>query len=264
MNYRHGFHAANFADLFKHALLLEMLRLLLRNPEPLTVIETHAGEGLYDLGSPEARRTGEGAALAAVARETPSALAPLLDRVKARNSENLRIYAGSPVLIAETLRPSDRLIAYEAHLAAFADLRRNLASFANAKALEGDGWAARSDRQRLLAHVDPPFEEDADRGRCAAFAEATLARAPQATLVFWSPIKDLHSHDRYVSSLALGPPGFIAELRIRPLDDPMRMNGCALVVINPPQGLDAWAKDLAEVLAERLGEDGARGLVTSL
>lgn len=264
MNYRHGFHAANFADLFKHALLLETLRRLLLDPEPLAVIETHAGDGLYDLASAQARKTDEGAALADMARQTPPVLDTLLDRVRARNADGLRIYPGSPILIAETLRPTDSLTAYEAHPLAFTALRRNLAPFPHAKAVEADGWSARSDRSRLFVHVDPPFEEDADRPRCAVFAAETLARAARATLVFWSPIKDLHSHDRYVSGLTLEAPGFVAELRIRPLDDPIRMNGCALTVLNPPDGLDTWAKDLADVLATRLGEAGAKGLVTAL
>src|SRR5436309_1716629 len=111
LNYRHAFHAGNFADLVKHAALLQLLARLQQDGEPLRVIDTHAGRGLYDLAGPEARKSGEAEAgivrLMAV-KDAPAEFAPLTAAVRTLNKGGpVRRYPGSPWLIAQALRPGD-------------------------------------------------------------------------------------------------------------------------------------------------------------
>src|SRR5215467_13566031 len=127
MNYRHTFHAGNFADVFKHAVLARIVAYLKRKPAAFRAIDTHAGSGLYDLAGPEASRTGEwrggigrlrAAALAPAVREL---LAPYLEAVAAHNAgaagdvsgDALKVYPGSPALLRHWLRAQDRLVVCE-------------------------------------------------------------------------------------------------------------------------------------------------------
>src|SRR5690349_9035297 len=119
MNYRHAYHAGNFADVVKHAVLARIVAHLKQKPAPFRVIDTHAGAGLYDLSGPEATRTGEwrdgiGKLVAAdLASEARDLLAPYLEAIAAFNPDALKVYLGSPVLLQQWLRAQDRLVACE-------------------------------------------------------------------------------------------------------------------------------------------------------
>src|SRR6516164_8838348 len=133
MNYRHAFHAGNFADVVKHAVLVRILVHLREKPAPFRVIDTHAGAGRYDLAAEEAQRSGEW-------RER-ALLAPYLDAVAACNGVGrLTTYPGSPALARAFLRAQDRLVACELEPNAAAALARNLAGDRRSKAVAIDGW----------------------------------------------------------------------------------------------------------------------------
>src|SRR5580704_7817055 len=149
MNYRHGFHAGNFADVLKHAVLCRILCHLRAKPAAFRVIDTHAGSGLYDLTGDEATRGGEwrngigrlrSAALAPHEREL---FAPYLETVAALNAgERLSTYPGSPLIARAWLRAGDRLIACELKPEAAAALQESLRGERRAKVLRLDGWTA--------------------------------------------------------------------------------------------------------------------------
>jgi 23S rRNA (adenine2030-N6)-methyltransferase len=156
MNYRHAFHAGNFADVVKHAVLVRILAYLRRKPAPFRVIDTHAGAGRYDLAGEEAQRSGEwrdgiGRLVEApIAARARTLLVPYLDAVAACNpAGRLTIYPGSPALAGAFLRAQDRLIACELEPNAAAALARNLAGGLRTKAVAIDGWTA------LKAYVPP-------------------------------------------------------------------------------------------------------------
>jgi 23S rRNA (adenine2030-N6)-methyltransferase len=276
MNYRHAFHAGNFADLLKHAVLTSLLRRLTSGPGPLTVIDTHAGAGIYDLAGDSARRTGEseaGIVRLMGASDVPAAFADLRSAVgRANRGGAVRYYPGSPVLIGEAVRARDHLIACEIrpddHAALKGVLPRNL----GAEILKADGWAIGRARTPLppatvMVLIDPPFERGDDAPKLAATARAILRRNPRAVVAVWAPIKDLASFDTLLTSLedaAAGSEILAVEVRLRPLADPMALNGCAMVVINPPTDLAEPALAAAQWIAREIGDDGGLGRVTRL
>ena len=267
MNYRHAFHAGNFADLVKHAALLQLLAGGAADPAPLMVIDTHAGAGLYDLAGPEAQRSGEAAAgigrLAAVA-EAPPEFAPLLAAVKRLNGGGpVRRYPGSPWLVAEAIRPQDRYIGCELRPPEHAQLRKALQGRANAEALCADGFAVAPERcpktGRVLVLIDPPFERADDYAQVVRTVAAVLRKNAAARVLIWLPLKDLETFDAFLRDLEDGveAPILAAETRMRPLDDPMRMNGCALVLVGSASGFDEGLERICGWTAQTLGEGGS-------
>ncbi len=268
MNYRHAFHAGNFADIVKHGALTLMLREMTADRAPLNVIDTHAGAGAYDLSGEMARRSGEAAA--GIARlmadaDAPAALVPLKQAVKAMARG---LYPGSPALVGAALRKSDRFVACELRPDDHALLEQTLKPWPNARALKADGYRTAAEQAgpgRLLVLIDPPFERPDDYERAAEAQAAILRRNRAACVAIWLPLKDLETFDaflRRVEDVASG--ALVAEVRLRPLTDPMKMNGCALVIAGPPAGLAAPLADVCDWVASRLGEAGGTGRVWPL
>jgi 23S rRNA (adenine2030-N6)-methyltransferase len=269
MNYQHAFHAGNFADLFKHAVLLALLAELTGQTRPFIAIDSHAGSGVYDLEGEAARRTGEGAAALELMNATgaPDALEPLRQAIGRLNrGRNVRFYPGSPWLIGETLRKDDRALACELRPDAARELAGALAPFRRLEIATGDGWAvtvrrAPASPAALLVLIDPPFEAGGDGARAAEAMGRVLSRNREAMVAVWAPIKDLASFDALCSDLedaAAGRPMLVAELRLRALDNPMRLNGCAMVVANPPGSLAGAAREAGDWIVSTLGEPGGR------
>lgn len=266
LNYLHSFHAGNFADVVKHALLLWLVQAR-RAAGPLTVIDTHAGAGLYDLSGDAARSKEAEAGIARLmsAGDLPPLIAALADRVRALNPEGgARIYPGSPRLVADGLRRADAYVGFEMNPPVLELLRAALAGSPDARALGGDGYdqalqAARAAAGALIL-IDPPFERPDDYDRAADLAAALTRQDPAATVAVWTPLKDLETFDGFLRRLSAGGATdvLVCEARLRPLTNPMKMNGCALVLLNPPPGADAAAREVCGWVAAHLGEAGAR------
>lgn len=265
MNYRHAFHAGNFADLVKHAGLLRLLAELTASGGPLTVIDTHAGRGLYDLGGAEAKRSGEaeaGALKLRTASDAPPEIAALRQAVADLNGgDAVRRYPGSPWLIAEALRPGDRYIACELRPEEHEALHATLRGREAVRTLNTDGYAAAVGQcpaqGRVLVLIDPPFERADDYARIVETVAALRARNPKAQALVWLPIKDLETLDSFLRDLEdeVAAPMLVAEARVRPLSDPMKMNGCALVLVDGPD-LSAPFAAICGWVAEALGTGG--------
>jgi 23S rRNA (adenine2030-N6)-methyltransferase len=264
LNYRHAFHAGNFADLVKHAALLQLLARL-GDGGPLTVLDTHAGRGLYDLRGAEAKTSGEaeaGIARLMAAKDAPAEFGPLVAAVRKLNAGGeARRYPGSPWLIAETLRRRDSYIACELREEEHAALRRALDSKVNVRALCADGYeiaGRQTPAGRALVLIDPPFERADDYARIVETAAAVRARNAGAALLIWLPLKDLATFDSFLGEFedAIEAPALVAETRMRPLDDPMKMNGCALTVVGAPEGFAEPLEAICRWTAETLGQAG--------
>lgn len=273
LNYRHAFHAGNFADLVKHAALIAILDAMQEAGRPLTVVDTHAGAGLYDLTDPLSRKSGE--AEAGVGRlmaepGLPASLEALKAAVRQANpGGGLTRYPGSPWLIARALRPGDTYFGCELRQDDHALLTRILAGRPGAKALRSDGYLSAVERLpptgSALLVIDPPFERADDYGRIAETLSVVLARRPDAVALVWLPLKDLETFDAFLREIEdRRLPGLtVAETRIRPLSDPLKMNGCALLAVNTPPPVAAVLPEICRWTAENLGEEG-KGRVWAL
>ena len=215
MNYRHAFHAGNFADVFKHAVLCRILHYLREKPAAFRVIDTHAGAGLYDLAGREASRGGEWHdgierlhGRASSRAPVAALLAPYLDVIGALNERGrLKIYPGSPALARAWLRPQDRLIACEIEPKAAAALRQNLRGDTRIKTLEIDGWTALAayvppKERRGLVLVDPPFEAGRRfSSACRAGLPPRTANGPPASTRSGTRSRAAASRDALAKSL---------------------------------------------------------------
>lgn len=269
MNYQHVFHAGNFADVFKHALLTEVLDRLREKARPVSYVETHAGAGFYRLDSPEALRSGEapeGIGRLAGGRARHPALARYLGLVAAlpENRSHLAAYPGSPLVAAGMTRPQDRLYLAELAPGPAADLSRLFRHDDRVAVHRRDGYEAirgllpPSPRAGLVL-IDPPYESAGDFPKVVEALRLARRRWPEGALAAWYPIKDRRELGGFYRALGgIDPEGVLrAELSIRPDDNAAGLNGCGMVVANAPWGLaESWRPLVAE-LAEALGEKGA-------
>jgi 23S rRNA (adenine2030-N6)-methyltransferase len=260
MNYRHAFHAGNFADCVKHALLVWLLRALQRKPRAFVMLDTHAGTGMYDLAGPAAR-TGEfHAGILRLMDDPPEALADYVGLVR-----QLGLYPGSPTLAKALLRPQDRLISCELHPQDHAALRALFAGDRQVAVHRRDAWEALHallppPERRGLTLIDPPYEAADEFFRVADGIRMAHTRFAAGVIAAWYPVK----HRAPVRALhaALRESGIrdivAAELWLRAPLDAARLNGCGLIVVNPPFRFEQEAPQILAALLDRLGmrEDG--------
>lgn len=250
-------------------MLTETLAALQRDSAPLLVIDTHAGAGAYELDF-KSMREGEAAA---TKRLTVDEAAPQvfdrLQRVLREESARLQtpVYPGSPLLAAKMLRRIDRLIACELRADDHGALEQRLRRLGvKAEALRTDGYVEAVARlqdpngARALVLIDPPYERGDDYDRVVDTVGRLLQESPGAVVLVWTPLKDLETLDRTVRGLEAlrpGPAGAVGEVRLRPLTDPMRLNGCAMIALNPPAPTAAAMQEAGAWVADRLGQRGA-------
>lgn len=275
MNYRHSFHAGNNADVVKHAVLIALVQALQQKPSALTLIDTHAGCGLYDLGSEEAQRTGEAAH--GVRRAFADAN-PLLDEYRAAvlavNMEQNaavgpHLYPGSPRILAQLLRPQDVLILNEKHPEDAKALRRAMRG-TPAAVHERDAyelWLAMlpTKTPRGVVVVDPPYEKTDERARITATLAAAHRKWAHGVTLVWYPLKDRAAHERWKDKLRrLGLPKFMGiEHWLYDADEPGAFNGAGLFIVNPPYAFTQALPPLLEALRAALAPEGHRGEIAA-
>ncbi|MCT4654661.1 MAG: 23S rRNA (adenine(2030)-N(6))-methyltransferase RlmJ [Cohaesibacter sp.] len=275
MNYRHIYHAGNFADILKHAILARILLYLQKKDKPYWVLDSHAGIGLYDLESVEAGKTcewqeGLGRLMGKDADPIPDdvreLLAPYFEQIEQLNPDGrLRTYPGSPALIQGMAREQDRHTFIEKHPEDVERLKANIGRDRNAQIREDDGWVAlRSDlppkERRGVVLVDPPFEEEHEYQRMIHHFQRGFKRWATGTYCLWYPIKarrDVEEAVQYLKDMNV-PNILRAELVINKLDTAKRLNGTGLFIINPPYVLHQELQILLPFLAKRLGQSAAR------
>jgi 23S rRNA (adenine2030-N6)-methyltransferase len=251
MNYRHAFHAGNFADVVKHLALVSILTRLQKKPAGFAVVDTHAGRGLYDLTGDEARRGGEAVSGIARIRDLDGGSETLrryLDLVREAGEGR---YPGSPLVAARMLRAQDRLVAVEKHPEDFRALAATLAPFRRARAMEADGYARLPallppPERRGLILIDPPFEAADEFAQAARAVDGALRRFATGIVVVWFPVKSPAAAQAFCGEvLALGPRKLV-RLDVAVDAAPDRLSAAGLLVVNPPFG---FARDMAETLA---------------
>jgi 23S rRNA (adenine2030-N6)-methyltransferase len=275
MNYRHSFHAGNSADVVKHSLLIALVRALQLKPGALTLIDTHAGCGLYDLQGEEAGRTGEAAQGVMRAFADPN---PLLGDYRAAVSAvnagataggGPQLYPGSPRILAQLLRPQDVLILNEKHPEDAHTLRGAMRG-TTAAVHERDAyelWLALLPPRtpRGVVVVDPPYEQTDERERITATLAAAMRKWAHGVTVIWYPLKDRHTHARWKAQLrGLGIPKLLGvEHWLYDSDQPGLYNGAGLFIVNPPYAFTEALPPLLEALRAALAPEGHRGEITA-
>ena len=270
MNYRHAYHAGNFADVLKHAALTAVVLHLKKKDKPFAVIDTHAGRGLYDLSGEEALKTGEAAAgvgrLIAEAHP-PGVLAAYLDVARGFGSS---VYPGSPLIAAKLSRPKDRLVAVEKQEDEFRALERELAPIKHARAIQGDGYGELSKlmppaERRAAILIDPPYEEPDEFEIAIRALIAAHRRFATGIFLFWYPAKEEAQVAAATGELlTAGVKSLLrVELDVGTPPDPVsphggvRLTATGLLVVNPPYGFSGEMNAILPYLARTLamGDD---------
>lgn len=272
MNYRHSFHAGNSADVVKHSLLIALVQALQLKPGGLTLIDTHAGCGLYDLYGDQAQRTGEAAA--GVMRAFADAN-PLLDDYRAavravNDGGEPRLYPGSPRILAGLLRAQDALILNEKHpedaAALRAAMRGTPAAVHQRDAYEL--WLALLPTRtpRGLVVVDPPYEQTDERARITATLAAAQRKWAHGVTAIWYPLKDRAAHQRWKDQLRkLRLPKFlVVEHWLYDSEQSGSYNGAGLFIVNPPYAFTQGLPPLLEALRAALAPEGHRGALSAV
>lgn len=262
MNYRHSYHAGNFADVFKHAILTLLIQALRQKEKAFCYFDTHAGIGIYDLHDETAQKTQEfasGIARLLLQNNFPTEITDYLNCIKNLNSawhESQKtlpqFYPGSPTIVRHLLRPQDKMILTELHEQDFQQLKQAFHRDQQVIVHHQNGYQALKAylppiERRGLVLIDPPYEQTDEFDRIYTALQNALRRWATGIYAIWYPIKERapikHFHQTLKTSGIKNI--LIAELSIYPEDAPLSLNGCGLAIINPPWQLD---KQLASLL----------------
>jgi 23S rRNA (adenine2030-N6)-methyltransferase len=256
MNYRHGYHAGNFADVVKHIALVSILLHLRKKDAPFAVLDSHAGRGLYDLAADEARRTGEAAD--GIARIAGLGGPEALNRYLALVAESgEKKYPGSPLLAAKMLRPQDRLVAIEKHPEEAMVLKQVLAPFRKARAEEGDGYARLiallpPPERRGVILLDPPFEAPDEFETAAVTVAGALRRFATGIFLVWYPVKSPAAARAFCGEVLAAGNARALNIEIGIEAGEGRLARAGLLVLNPPFGFARGMEESLGLIAPRL------------
>jgi 23S rRNA (adenine2030-N6)-methyltransferase len=267
MNYKHIYHAGNFADVAKHVGLLFCLEALKRKEAPFFALDSHAGRGQYELQAPEAQKSGEaerGIQRLIATSIGEEALAGYFAAIRARRGKRLNTYPGSPGLIAGALRPQDRALLVELMPAEARAATREISSLGRLRTQIDDGYAALKaflppEERRGLVLIDPPYESmDELKAMLLAFADA-YRRWPTGIYLLWYPIRSATQrtlvHARF-EALKI-PKMLFADLAIHPDDAGLGLAGSGLIIVNPPFGTDQHLLDAYGAIHRSIAAPGA-------
>ncbi len=272
MNYRHAFHAGNFADVFKHVLLRELVRAMQRKPKPFLFLDTHAGRGRYDLARADvggrAPEWPDGIGRLWATADLLPAVADYVAAVREYNracgaeADALRYYPGSPALALQLVRPEDRCAFCEFQPEEAEALERECAYARRARVHRIDGYGAPRAmlpplEKRALVLIDPPFEAADEMKRVAAAVEEGLRRSPAAVFAIWYPLTARASTAPLFLPLRERrlAPTLVAELRVQSESVEVGMGGCGLAILNPPWQFDTVMRPVLAQLARLLALD---------
>ncbi|MBP7189694.1 MAG: 23S rRNA (adenine(2030)-N(6))-methyltransferase RlmJ [Rickettsiaceae bacterium] len=241
MNYRHIYHAGNFADVLKHIVLISLINKLKQKEKPFGVLDAFAGTGIYNIAGEKAQKTGEaktGIELIKSGTNYPDLVAQYLDIVSSFSKDT---YPGSPAIIASLLRDNDRLIATELHSEDYAELKKNMRSFKNSEIHHMDAYNATKaftplKEKRGLILIDPPFEVKDEFDKIINALTILNPRFISGIVMTWYPMKDKKTiADFYEKYKKIGyKESFILEFEIKLEQKEGAMNKCGIIISNPP------------------------------
>lgn len=265
MNYRHAYHAGNFADCLKHAALVAVLTHLRKKEAPFVFIDTHAGRGVYDLGGEEARKTGE-AKDGILRLLTGDPLDGTLARYAALVCEEGEgRYPGSPLIAAKLLRKQDRLAAIEKHAQEHEALAALMKRYRNCRAVLGDGY---TELKKLLPPperrgcilIDPPFEAPDEFKQASRALVDSYARFPKGVYLFWYPAKERAALEATIGELANAGVAPVMKIEFdtggsaAPAAEGrgLKLTAAGLLAVNPPLGFEDDMQGVLKSFSTRL------------
>ncbi len=264
MNYSHSYHAGNFADVFKHAILVSLIQSMQRKENGFCFVDTHAGAGLYDLSSAEAQKSKEYASGIKLLLSCHDRFTDYLACVKKVNHEpKLRYYPGSPTIARSLLRSQDRMVLADLHPQIYRTLKERFAHDKQVGVHHLDGYQSLKaflppKERRALILIDPPYEKSDELTYIATTLPALLKRFATGVYAIWYPIKDRAPIERFYQTLRknIEQPILIAELSIYPETSAQHLNGCGMLIINPPWQLSDQINDYLPQLWSILSPNG--------
>lgn len=275
MQYRHSFHAGNFADVHKHIAVLQLIAALQKKAKGFLYLDTHAGEGLYDLNGPDARQGAEGEAgvlllekaMAANPARHPALLTymEVLARVRRAHGGSRHLYPGSPLLAAAMLRDVDQAVCAESQPQTARALQRTFERSGALLATQprvvgGDGYHEVKSQlppalRRGLVLIDPPYEAADEEQQVASALSGGLLRFETGVFAVWYPIKKQHDTDLWLARVIRGitRPALAIEMCLSAPDHTAGLNGSGMLVVNPPWQFDVdaekWQQELHTLLS---------------
>jgi 23S rRNA (adenine2030-N6)-methyltransferase len=274
MNYRHAYHAGNFADVLKHVVLIMLIEHLKKKSTPFFYLDTHAGRGIYDLSEAQAQRSGEykggiGRVLEAPVASLPEEVAAYATLVRAsagKGHSAITAYPGSPHVVERLRRAGDRLVLVELQPKEAAALRVAVGRGRRISVIEGDGYTTLKAQlppreHRGLVLIDPPYESDAEFDLVLTALELGRERWPTGTYCVWYPLTDRAGPLRFRRDLAHSGLRKVLDLQLSvlPPDAQIALPGAGLVIVNPPWLLDERMRTLLPALHRLLSPDGQGG-----
>ncbi len=278
MNYRHVYHAGNFADVLKHIVLTLVIERMKLKDTPFRVIDTHAGVGLYALNHGPAEKTGEwrdgidrlvGPDAPPLPSKVAEILAPYLDVIAGENETatgQITRYPGSPLIARRLMRRGDQLVVNELHPDDRTRLEELFTKDRQVKVLGLDGWIALKSllppkEKRGVILIDPPFEEPGELIRLTEGVAEAIRRFETGVYALWYPIKDPKITQRFHRAISetINRPCLVVELLLRSPRHPDKLNGCGLAIINPPWHLQEQLRVVLPTLVDRLGQAEGAG-----
>ncbi|MDA0830572.1 MAG: 23S rRNA (adenine(2030)-N(6))-methyltransferase RlmJ [Proteobacteria bacterium] len=273
--YRHYFHAGNFADVFKHALLSQLIISFQKKERPIVYVDTHAGLGRYDLMHPWADKNKEfnqGASQVFDPVDYPTAMEPYL-RILNLNNENrlLRWYPGSPVIARSLLRPKDRLVLNEFNVSDAEQLRGVVRGWPRTSVRSEDGFSLTNsvlppDERRGLIFMDPSYDRPAEFDRVASSLELGLKKFSTGVFAIWYPVMNDEVTFQLIRKLKMCGNKLIlrAEICLSKTKFPGLMNACGVLIVNPPYQFEVLVDVIGDWLLSRLDSSGEGRLINQL
>ncbi|MBM3574606.1 MAG: 23S rRNA (adenine(2030)-N(6))-methyltransferase RlmJ [Alphaproteobacteria bacterium] len=270
MNYRHSFHAGNFADVFKHIFIVRILLYLCLKESPFRVIDTHAGEGFYDLNCEEANRTSEWRHGVGRLRDFKGIDKSFCDLIQPylccvginEKDQPLAHYPGSPMIASRLMRQQDRAVFCELHPEASRLLRRQFAHDKRIKTLHLDGYLGLGafmppKERRGLVLIDPPFEQKDEITRLLSSFLLAYRKWPTGVYVIWYPIKDPDFDQKLCAEFFNNNITRTLRLSLNIGGQADGLKNTGLLIVNPPFTLEDEAQELMPFLTRLLaqGED---------
>ncbi|HWA12523.1 MAG TPA: 23S rRNA (adenine(2030)-N(6))-methyltransferase RlmJ [Burkholderiales bacterium] len=266
--YRHLFHAGNFADVFKHSLLVQLVLGLERKDKPFFVLDTHAGIGRYDLTHEWAQKNKEhrdGIELVWGREDVPNAFVPYLDAIRGENKVGeLRYYPGSPRIVRRLLRPTDRLVLTELNRKDCDELGRLFEHDRQTRVQLMDGYQALKaflppKERRGLVFIDSSFDRAQEFERLTGGLVEANRRFATGVYALWYPLMEptaMRAFERDVAATGIRK---ILQLEVSVMPEGWSgsMRGCGLMVVNPPYGFEEIARPMLDWLNPVLARDPA-------